>query len=582
MVLVEAALKGAVIFLIVALLTPLLRRRSAAIRHAVWCFAVCVQLLLPPLVLFAPHWHVPLLASAPWAVAIFGSRDDASGAGTADSPNAAHAVLKPLATDGAPNPATQSAGTSEQESPSTESSRRDSAERVYSWLAIIWLIGAGLVVLHLAIGTIGVWRLAAHGRRVLDAAWLTMANELAVRLGISRPLTLLGGEALAVPMTWGVIYPVVLLPADAESWDDEQRRYVLVHEMAHVRRLDALTHLIGQLTLALFWFSPFVWLAVARMRAEREHACDDYVLQAGTTPSRYANDLLTMVASIGLPNHRPAASAFAALAMARRSEFEGRMLAILTDETDRAPLSHRSIASGAAVAIVVSLGLAGFTPLAAREAGTQAAAARSVATSADTVRKTIPTKRALIGEPRVSLPADAQSHATLLDSALASMPPGGSKTAVLAQYVVSGDTAYLAAALRAVPSLTSDKQKNIVLANAARPALRGGEGWLRDAYFTAAESIRSDADLGAVLVHASANAEGSPAVTIRILHAAASIRSPGPASMVLMNVAQRNLVSSDTIRTLYLRQVNRLGSDDARQRALIALLAVPHVQPHKP
>ncbi len=58
------------------------------------------------------------------------------------------------------------------------------------------------------------------------------------------------------------------------------------------------------------------------MRAEREHACDDYVLQAGTIPSRYANDLLAMVQSIGLPHRRAAGSAFAALAMARRSEFE--------------------------------------------------------------------------------------------------------------------------------------------------------------------------------------------------------------------------------------------------------------------
>jgi hypothetical protein len=404
-----------------------------------------------------------------------------------------------------------------------------------------------------------------------------MANELAVRLEISRPLTLLGGETLAVPVTWGIIYPVVLLPADAESWDDEQRRYVLVHEMAHVRRLDALTQLLGQVTLALFWFSPFVWLAVARMRAEREHACDDYVLQAGTTPSRYANDLLTMVESIGLPNHRPAVSAFAALAMARRSEFAGRMLAILADETDRAPLSHRSIVSGAAAAVVVSLGLAGFTPLAAREAGTQAIAASSVVTSTDTA-----TNRALVGEPRVSLAAAPQSRDTPLDNALASMPSSDAKTAILAQYVVSGDTAYLTEALRAVPSLSSDEQKNIVLANAARPALRGGEAWLRDTYFASVQSITSDADLGAVLVHASANAEGSPAVTIRILRAAAAIRSPGPASMVLINVAQRNLVSSDSIRVLYLGLVNKLASENDKQRALIALMPIPNGRSRKP
>jgi beta-lactamase regulating signal transducer with metallopeptidase domain len=561
-VLIEAALKGAMIFVLVALATPLLRRRSAAVRHAVWCFAVCAQLLLPALVVFTPQWHVPLLASAPLTVAIFNSRDDASVVEPTDPPNVAPSVLPP-------SPA------------SIGITRHDASTGSLETLAIVWLIGAGLVVLHLAIGTIGVWRLAARGQRVLDPSWLARTHELAVRLGISRPLTLLGGEALAVPVTWGVVYPVVLLPADAESWDDEQRNYVLIHEMAHVRRFDALTQLIGQVTLALFWFDPLVWLAVARMRAEREHACDDYVLQAGTTPSRYANDLLTMVESIGLPNHRAAGSAFAALAMARRSEFEGRMLAILRDETDRAPLSHRSIISGAAAAAVVALGLAGLTPLAAREAGTQAVSANPQATNAATTQKEN-IKRAVVVDARVGVARRAQHEETPLDIALASMRPDDAKTAILAQYVVSGDTARLAAALRAVPSLSNDGQKHVVLANAARAALGGGEARLRDAYFAAVASMTSDTDLSAVLAHASANAQGSPAVTIRILRAAAAIRSPAPASTVLMNVAQRNLVTSDSIRALYLRLVSGLSADEDKQRALIALLAVPNGQSHKP
>src|SRR4029078_4276238 len=191
-------------------------------------------------------------------------------------------------------------------------------------------------------GTWKVGRLAKHGDRVDDGECLSLTQRLANRLGITRPLPLLRGDSLAVPVTWGVVYPAVLLPPDSEEWPEARRRFVLVHEMAHVKRFDALTQLIAQLAIAIFWFDPLIWLAAHRMRVEREHACDDYVIRDGTKPSLYAGELLDMVRSLGGPPHEKAAPAFAALAMARRSEFEGRMLAILVPRLDRHTLDRRS------------------------------------------------------------------------------------------------------------------------------------------------------------------------------------------------------------------------------------------------
>ena len=222
------------------------------------------------------------------------------------------------------------------------------------------------MLLRLLTGTIGLRSLARKGTRVDDGRWLSLAQRLAGQIGISRPLTLLKGGSLGVPVTWGIVYPVVLLPDDADQWDPVRRRYVLVHEMAHVRRFDALTQLVSQIALAIFWFSPFVWLAASRLRLEREHACDDYVLREGTLPSRYADDLLTLVRSLGTPSHRAAQPAFAALAMARRSEFEGRMLAILDAHHDRHPLTRKGIAMLATAVVLLAIPLAAFTPSPAR------------------------------------------------------------------------------------------------------------------------------------------------------------------------------------------------------------------------
>ena len=256
-------------------------------------------------------------------------------------------------------------------------------------LAAAWLIGAFLVLLRLAFGTWRVGQLARDGARVEDGVWLSLTQRLANSLGVTRPLILLRGERLAVPVTWGIVYPAVLLPQDADTWSEERRRFVLVHEMAHVKRFDALTQLLAQISLAVFWFDPLVWLAAHQMRVEREHACDDYVLRDGTAPSLYAGELLEMVRSIGTPRHDRAAPAFAALAMARRSEFEGRMLAILDPRLDRKTLTPRGTFMTAVIVAFLTLPLAALRPFQQATAATAPIAA-STQSAPSTATTTLP------------------------------------------------------------------------------------------------------------------------------------------------------------------------------------------------
>jgi beta-lactamase regulating signal transducer with metallopeptidase domain len=353
--LLDSALKGSVVIAIAAVAAWLLRRHTAAARHSVWSAAIAAQLVIPVLSAVLPTWRVPVVPRPAWVAPdvppVLALPNDAS----TTTPS------KPAVTE-------QATGNRLENSPATAPQARTAAP-TSRWnftpaqiLAALWLLGFVAVLVRLAAGTAVVSRMAVRGHRVTDEKWLGLLHRLAVTLGIRRPLTLLRGDALGVPVTWGIVYPIVLLPEDADSWPEERRRYVLVHEMAHVKRLDAFTQLIAQFALAIFWFNPLVWIAAQQMRRERENACDDYVITHGTRPSEYATDLLQLVQDIDTEGHRGAAPAFAALAMARRSEFEGRMLSILNPRIRRQGLTRKGVVMGLISTLIIAAPLAAFSP----------------------------------------------------------------------------------------------------------------------------------------------------------------------------------------------------------------------------
>jgi HEAT repeat protein len=163
------------------------------------------------------------------------------------------------------------------------------------------------------------------------------------------------------PLAAGFARPTILLPRLAAEWDAERRRAVLLHELAHVRRRDCRVQLLAQAVCALYWFNPLVWIAVGQLRLERERACDDEVLQHGAVPSSYAAHLLEIARAL-----RPSVRPSAALAMARHSEIEGRLLAVLAVKR-RTPfaLTRWAIAAVLGVTTVAALG-ARSTPSAAQ------------------------------------------------------------------------------------------------------------------------------------------------------------------------------------------------------------------------
>jgi TonB family protein len=309
-----------------------LRGRSAALRHLVWTAAAAAVLALPFLSASLPALRVP-----------------ASGALLRFDP----AVVFRVATSAAVEPSSL---------PSATARRAIHAARYHDWriwLMLLWAAGAAAAFARMSAAFVAMWRVQRTARPFPDDG---LARALAESLGIRHPVRVLESRPGSMPMTFGLLRPAVFMPPEAAAWSEERRRIVLLHELAHVRRGDAATHLLARTALSLNWWNPLAWSAWREFLKERERATDDLVLNAGARASDYAGHLLEVARTL----QSAPATAWAAVAMARRSQLEGRLLAILDSGVKR----H---APGRMAALAATLlAVAAVAPFAAMRAQTPA------------------------------------------------------------------------------------------------------------------------------------------------------------------------------------------------------------------
>ena len=104
-------------------------------------------------------------------------------------------------------------------------------------------------------------------------------------LDLPHGIQVRSAPTLMEPGIFGILRPVLLLPEGiAERLTPLQLRAIVSHEICHVCRRDNLTSAIHMAVEAIFWFHPLVWWLGARLVEERERACDEEVLRAGSSP----------------------------------------------------------------------------------------------------------------------------------------------------------------------------------------------------------------------------------------------------------------------------------------------------------
>ena len=272
--------QGALIAIIYAGVSVLLRRFSANVRYTAACAAMLLMLIAPATTMVIVRGQsfdspgVALTQSAP------GDLPGAADVRTFDSLLATQPAFESAAST-QPGAITQWA--------------QERLPRAMPWLLALWFAGVLCLSLRLAGGLLMIRRMKRTATGATIEAFQETLDVLSRRLRVSRPVRLCESALVKVPTVIGWLRPIILLPASAlTGLSAVQIEALLAHELAHIRRYDYLVNLFQTSIETLFFYHPAVWWVSAQIRQEREHCCDDLAVSACGDVLTYARALTAL------------------------------------------------------------------------------------------------------------------------------------------------------------------------------------------------------------------------------------------------------------------------------------------------
>lgn len=248
----DLLLKSFFVLALVILVNVFTGRLSASFRHLVWCVGFISLFSLPLFIGLLPKIHVPITTTETVLVE---------------------------------NTVTQGIVSIAENLPWIMSAWWDAFVRLYFVLM-------GLQLSYILLGLIKVYSLHRQAQPVENVLIHQELENLSLEEGLTVSVSMKKSHEVFSPVSWGLFAPEIILPVQAESWDIEKIRNVLIHELSHIQRLDWLTTLVVKITRAIYWYNPLIWYAARKLDEEAEQACDDAVILNGHCHSKYASNLL--------------------------------------------------------------------------------------------------------------------------------------------------------------------------------------------------------------------------------------------------------------------------------------------------
>ncbi|HEX8843228.1 MAG TPA: M56 family metallopeptidase [Pyrinomonadaceae bacterium] len=276
--------QGALLAVLHAGASVLLRRASSNIRYVVACSAMFLMLVLPLATFYlisTSSADAPAGTPARYAAADALKGQQQSNSLQQKQVNApgevdASEVLPPEAIP-------------------AQNSAEDSFNALLPWFVILWLTGASLLSLRFFGGWTAAQKLKVRRVKAATYDWQAVVTRLAASLRVSRPVRLCESALVEVPTVIGWLRPMILVPASMlTGLSTDQIEALLAHELAHIRRHDYLVNLLQTMVETLLFYHPAVWWISRQIRIEREHCCDDLAVETCGDVLIYARALATL------------------------------------------------------------------------------------------------------------------------------------------------------------------------------------------------------------------------------------------------------------------------------------------------
>jgi beta-lactamase regulating signal transducer with metallopeptidase domain len=271
----------AILVVIVAVVSWLLRNKSAHIRYLLWLI-ILAKCLVPPVT------TVPLAIlpeeSVSESTLIFPIEEQIITNGFVD-------IFGPEYPPGRLMP--------EQRTSRPVANERANGFTIRQRLGAVWIAGVVLFALIAMVKALRTELWLRRQRKLLPDELQDQIENIFSDLNFKTFPKVWLVEGIGQPFVWGLLRGGVYLPSDFVNVNSaEQRRGILGHELSHVLRFDAAVNILQLIAQAVFWFHPFVWWANKKIRAEREKCCDEVTIAGlGAKARDYSKAIVNILIS---------------------------------------------------------------------------------------------------------------------------------------------------------------------------------------------------------------------------------------------------------------------------------------------
>lgn len=218
----------------------------------------------------------------------------------------------------------------------------------------VWLVVALLLVVRLVLAQGELRRWLRRAAEIDNPRLRELLRSLCQQAAIRKNVRLVESDRVAAPAAWGLFRPTIIVPPDfCASLGEKQLRWMLLHELAHLKRHDLPVMLLQRIAAILNFFNPAVWIANRAANRLREYACDDFATLVGASSGVEASEAFMQTLQNAFRTRQKLQGALGIFGLDSRGTCFARMRRMLdTDRPMQARAGWPSIVALAIVALV--------------------------------------------------------------------------------------------------------------------------------------------------------------------------------------------------------------------------------------